>query len=120
MVFIELNSLVVPSLCCDIQVQYYISVLLGKTQLKTSEEMLRESEDQIKLKRGFKVRHVHALGYHQWTYYKEVAEQGKFEQLNPKFQLLYDEVNRELEMLLYIDNWTIMLLIVIILVWKSG
>ena len=27
---------------------------------------------------------------------QELAEQGKFEQLNPKFQLLYDEVNKEI------------------------
>ena len=59
--------------------------------------MLRENEEeyQIKLKRGFKVRHTHVLRYHQWTYYKELAEQGKFEQLKPKFQLVYDEVNKE-------------------------
>ena len=48
--------------------------------------MLRESEEeyQMKLKGRFKVRYAHVLGYRQQTYYKELAEQGKFEQLNPK------------------------------------
>ena len=105
MAFIGLNFLVVPSLCIDVQVQYF-SVLLGKTQLKTSEKMLRESEReyQMKLKRGFKMRYSRALGYCQWTYYNELAEQGKFELLKAKFQLLYDEVNKEISKCHYINS----------------
>ena len=41
------------------------------------------------------MRHAYVLRYCQWTYYKELAKQGKFEQLNPKFKLLCDEVNKE-------------------------
>ena len=48
--------------------------------------MLRESEEeyQMKINGRFKVRHAHVLRYRQQIYYKVLAEQCKFEQLNPK------------------------------------
>ena len=94
MAFIGLNFIVVPPVCCFVQAQYYLSVLLGIAKLPSQEEMKEEEEEvfRIQVEKGIKERHTHLLGDDQWSYYNELAELGQFEPLKPVIQSLYDEV----------------------------
>ena len=107
MAFIGLNFTVVPPVCCDVQAQYYLSVLLGRAKLPSQEEMKEDEEEvfRIQVEKGIKERHTHLLGDDQWSYYNKLAELGQFEPLKPVIQSLYDEVKifRSLDVTRYKD-----------------
>jgi hypothetical protein len=94
MVMIGLNFTILPSAITDCQVQYYVSVLLGKTTLPTKEQMKKDEDDDcnMRLKKGFKPRQGHMLGDLQWDYCHWLGERGGFVPFKPMVEEIFKDI----------------------------
>lgn len=91
MAFVGLNFKVAPFPYFDVQTRFILSMFSGRAQLPPSEEMIQESEDDYKWQRrqGVPHHHVHGLDTIQFDFYRELAQLGGIEPLDPVYDLLY-------------------------------
>lgn len=86
MAFVGLNYPVVPFPSFNIQVQFIISVLVGKTQLPSQEEMMKDCEEDYsrQLEQGLPHHHAHKLKK-MFSFLEELAQMAGLEPLAPKY-----------------------------------
>ncbi|XP_001603494.1 flavin-containing monooxygenase FMO GS-OX4 isoform X1 [Nasonia vitripennis] len=82
MCVVGIPTSVVPFPMFHMQVQYYLSILIGKTRLPSTTAMLEDSN--ASLQGGKKKRHAHKLADAQWDYNDGLAKDAGIEPL-PKF-----------------------------------
>ena len=91
---IGVNFGVVPFPYFDLQVRWVLSVWQGDKPLPPKEEMMKSNEEtyQRRLHQGLPPHKAgHYLGSAQWELYRELAELGGNNPLDPFYEILYDE-----------------------------
>ncbi|KAK9505562.1 hypothetical protein O3M35_009584 [Rhynocoris fuscipes] len=83
----------------DLQVRYVLKVLEGEVKLPSKEEMLKDTENEMKLRKenGLKKKQFHMMGPRQGDYYAELASLGNLPPLPPVMADLHNFAsNRQL------------------------
>ena len=98
MAFISLPFQVSPLNLMDFQVRWVLTVWRGQQMLPSVEEMVDSSERDYeqRLARGMPPQHAHMLkGPMQWEYISDLCTLGKMEPLDPAFESLYTETEKQ-------------------------
>lgn len=91
---IGVNFNVVPFPYFDLQVRWVLSIWKGDKLLPPKHEMIKSDRDtyQQRLQQGLPPHKAgHQLGPIQWDFYRELAELGGNEPLEPIYEMLYNE-----------------------------
>ena len=94
MAFIGMNTGVMPFPYFDLQVRWVMSIWTGEKSLPTNEQMITDDEEsyQLRLRQGLPPHLAgHHLGVAQWDFYRELAQLGGSEYLNPEIEIIYSE-----------------------------
>lgn len=94
MSFIGLCLRICPFPLFSLQAQYIVSVLSGKKQLPSQEDMNADEEKdfQEKLSSGVGKKYAHLLGERQWHYDRSIAELAGVQPLSAVYEDLYKYV----------------------------
>ena len=97
MAFVGLNFQINSFPYFDIQVRFVLSMLTGRAQLPSTNEMIQESEEDYKWRReqGMPHDHAHRMDAIQFDFYQELAQLGGIEPLDTVYELLYYATRRD-------------------------
>lgn len=92
----------IPVMVCpfpqfDLQVRFFIKVLLGDLQLPSKEEMYQDTKvesDWRQNELGQPSKYFHKMGNLQWNYNNELAREAGLEPLEDRVESLYEEVHQ--------------------------
>lgn len=75
------------------QVRFFIKTLTGEVSLPTKEEMLRDSEDEMRRRneKGLKRKQFHMMGRLQGEYYESLAEAGRLPRIPAVMAKLHND-----------------------------
>lgn len=92
MAFIGLPIRICPFPQFSLQARLIAAVLMQKTILPSTEEMLEDEENdfQAKMSQGIKHHYAHLLGPRQWDYNKEITELAQCDPMHPVVEKLYE------------------------------
>ncbi|XP_071083368.1 uncharacterized protein [Haliotis cracherodii] len=80
-----------------VQISTVMSILSGKVQLPSRQEMEKDEADDLaaRMARGLPRRHAHEMGPHQWEYNAQLVQLGGFQDPIPvSVKNIYDYVHR--------------------------
>ncbi|KAK9704253.1 Flavin-binding monooxygenase-like [Popillia japonica] len=90
--FLGICHQICPFPVCDVQAQFFLGSLLGRFNLKTKAEMIKEIRDGIE--DGTLGKQIHRIAEKQKDYCDDLAKIGKFRSLPPVLQDLYIYVRK--------------------------